>query len=160
MTSEMLLALFCIGATLLFLGIRRALILRADRQIRRCGATLTAERDSLEGQANELEAMQAEIGEMKAKLVELSTEKLILNRRGGKRAATTRRSRSASFMPAWGTHKPPSTMSDTAMRGPRSEPPMPTLIRCRMRLPVAPTHAPLRTLSLNARIRDSVSLTP
>ncbi|MFS2011070.1 hypothetical protein ACCD06_14500 [Azospirillum sp. CT11-132] len=91
MTSEMLLALFCIGATLLFLGIRHALILRADRQIRRCGATLAAERDSLEGQANELEAMQAEIGAMKAKLVELSTEKLILNRRGGKRAATERR---------------------------------------------------------------------
>ena len=101
MTSEMLLALFCIGATLLFLGIRRALILRADRQIRRCGAILVAERDALEDQANELEAMQAEIGLLKAKLVELSTEKLILNRRGGKRAATARR-----FIHEIGRHEP------------------------------------------------------
>ncbi|MBY6260466.1 hypothetical protein EI613_00810 [Azospirillum sp. 412522] len=91
MTSEMLLALFCIGATFLFLGIRRALILRADQEIRRCGATLIAERDALEAQANELEAMQAEIEATKAKLVELSTEKLVLDRRGGKRAAAGRR---------------------------------------------------------------------
>lgn len=91
MTSEMLLALFCIGATLLFLGIRRGLILRADREIRRCGATLIAERDALEAQANELEAMQADIEAMKARLVELSTEKLVLDRRGGKRAAAARR---------------------------------------------------------------------
>lgn len=91
MTSEMLLALFCVGATLLFLGIRRALILRTDREIRRCGATLVAERDALESQANELEAMQAEIAALKAQLVELSTEKLILTRRGGRRTAATRR---------------------------------------------------------------------
>ncbi|CAO3415151.1 hypothetical protein [Azospirillum endophyticum] len=91
MTSEMLLALFCIGATLLFLVIRRGLILRADREIRRCGAILIAERNTLESQANELEAMQAEIGAMKSRLAELAAEKLILNRRGGKRTAATRR---------------------------------------------------------------------
>ncbi|WP_377808692.1 hypothetical protein ABNQ38_25655 [Azospirillum sp. A29] len=91
MTSEMLLALFSIGATLLFLGIRRGLILRTDREIRRCGAALTAERDALELQANELEAMQAEIEATKARLVELSTDKLILNRRSGKRTAAARR---------------------------------------------------------------------
>ncbi|MBK1836434.1 hypothetical protein JHL17_03330 [Azospirillum sp. YIM B02556] len=91
MTSEMLLALFCIGATLLFLVIRRGLILRADREIRRCGAILIAERDTLESQANELEAMQAEIGAMKSKLAELAAEKLILNRRSGKRSAAARR---------------------------------------------------------------------
>lgn len=91
MTSEMLLALFCIGATLLFLGIRRGLILRADREIRRCGAILAAERDALELQANELEAMQAEIAAVKARLVELSTDKLVLSRRNGKRTAAARR---------------------------------------------------------------------
>ncbi|PGH53028.1 hypothetical protein CRT60_24170 [Azospirillum palustre] len=91
MTSEMLLALFSIGATLLFLGIRRGLILRTDREIRRCGAALTAERDALERQANELEAMQAEIEATKARLVELSTDKLVLNRRSGKRTAAARR---------------------------------------------------------------------
>ncbi|KAA0598026.1 septum formation topological specificity factor MinE [Azospirillum lipoferum] len=91
MTSEMLLALFCIGATLLFLGIRRGLILRTEREIRRCGAILAAERDALELQANELEAMQAEIEAMKARLAELSTDKLALSRRSGKRTAATRR---------------------------------------------------------------------
>lgn len=91
MTSEMLLALFSIGATLLFLGIRRGLILRTDREIRRCGAALTAERDALERQANELEAMQAEIEATKARLMELSTDKLVLNRRSGKRTAAARR---------------------------------------------------------------------
>ncbi|WP_042695376.1 hypothetical protein [Azospirillum sp. B506] len=91
MTSEMLLALFCIGATLLFLGIRRGMILRADREIRRCGTTLAAERDALELQANELEAMQADIAAMQARLAELSTDKLVLSRRSGKRTAATRR---------------------------------------------------------------------
>lgn len=91
MTSEMLLALFCIGATLLFLAVRRGLILRTDQEIRRAGAILVAERDALERQANELESMQAGIDAMKAKLVELSTDKLVLGRRSGKRSAASRR---------------------------------------------------------------------
>ena len=91
MTSEMLLALFCIGATLLFLAVRRGLILRTDREIRHAGATLMTERDALERQADELEAMQAGIDAMKAKLVELSTDRLVLSRRGGKRTAASRR---------------------------------------------------------------------
>ncbi|WP_042443115.1 hypothetical protein [Azospirillum sp. B510] len=101
MTSEMLLALFCIGATLLFLGIRRGLILRTEREIRRCGRVLVSERDALETQANELEAMQADIEAMKAKLAELSTEKLVLDRRGGKRTAASRR-----FIHEIGRHEP------------------------------------------------------
>ncbi|WP_162629988.1 hypothetical protein [Azospirillum ramasamyi] len=91
MTSEMLLALFCIGATLLFLAVRRGLILRTDREIRHAGATLMTERDALERQADELEAMQAGVDAMKAKLVELSTDRLVLSRRGGKRTAASRR---------------------------------------------------------------------
>ncbi|PWC82775.1 hypothetical protein TSH100_22660 [Azospirillum sp. TSH100] len=101
MTSEMLLALFSIGATLLFLGIRRGLLLRTEREIRRCGATLAAERDALEAQANELEAMQAEIEAMKTRLAELSTDKLVLSRRSGKRIAATRR-----FIHEIGRHEP------------------------------------------------------
>ncbi len=38
------------------------------------------------------------------------------------------------------------------MTGPRSEPPMPMLMMLRMRLPVWPFHAPLRTLSEKADI--------
>ncbi|PWC34225.1 hypothetical protein [Azospirillum sp. TSO35-2] len=91
MTPVVLLALFCITATPLFLAVRRGLIHRTEREIRRAGAALIAERDALEAQANELEAMQADIGRLKARLVELSTEKLILDRRSGKRAATSRR---------------------------------------------------------------------
>ncbi|AWU94460.1 hypothetical protein DM194_09405 [Azospirillum ramasamyi] len=87
----MLLALFCIGATLLFLAVRRGLILRTDREIRHAGATLMTERDALERQADELEAMQAGVDAMKAKLVELSTDRLVLSRRGGKRTAASRR---------------------------------------------------------------------
>lgn len=101
MTSEMLLALFCIGSTLLFLGIRRGLILRTEREIRRCAAALTAERDALELQANELEAMQAEIEATKARLVELSTDKLVLSRRSGKLTAAARR-----FIHEIGRHEP------------------------------------------------------
>ena len=43
--------------------------------------------------------------------------------------------------------------------GPRSEPPMPMLITLRMRLPVWPVHAPLRTRSANAAMRSSTSCT-
>ncbi len=91
MTSELLLALFCIGAPLLFLAIRRGLLHRTEREVRRAGARLVAERDALERQANELEAMQADIEATKARLAELSTHKLILTRRNGKRTASSRR---------------------------------------------------------------------
>ncbi|MBP2300239.1 hypothetical protein [Azospirillum picis] len=91
MTAELLLALFCIGATLLFLGLRRALIHRTEQAVRRAGVTLLAERDALEARANELEAMQAEIEALRAKLAELSAHRLVLSRRGSRRVTASRR---------------------------------------------------------------------
>ena len=45
------------------------------------------------------------------------------------------------------------------MTGPRSEPPMPILTTLRMRLPVWPFHAPLRTRSANSAILSSTAWT-
>lgn len=86
-----LLSLLCMAGTLLFLAIRHGLITLKEREIKRVGAQLMAERDALEVRANELEAMQTEIGAQKAVLVDLAAEKLMLTRRGKKRASGSRR---------------------------------------------------------------------
>lgn len=86
-----LLSLLCMAGTLLFLVVRRALITLKERAVKQVGATLMAERDALEVRANELEAMQTEIEAQKAVLVDLAAEKLMLTRRGKKRASGSRR---------------------------------------------------------------------
>lgn len=86
-----LLSLLCMAGTLLFLVVRRALITLKERAVKQVGARLMAERDALEVRANELEAMQTEIEAQKAALVDLAAEKLMLTRRGKKRASGSRR---------------------------------------------------------------------
>ncbi|MFD1623944.1 hypothetical protein [Azospirillum griseum] len=86
-----LLSVLCIGATLLFLAIRFALILARAREIERVAAKLKVERDALEVRANELETMQAEVEAQRAVLAELEAERLVLGRRGRKRTAGSRR---------------------------------------------------------------------
>lgn len=86
-----LMSVLCIGATLLFLAVRFALILARGRELERVAAKLKAERDALEVRANELEAMQADVEAQRAVLAELEAERLVLGRRGRKRTAGSRR---------------------------------------------------------------------
>ncbi|MCG5241059.1 hypothetical protein ACIU1J_08995 [Azospirillum doebereinerae] len=86
-----LVAVLCVAGAILFLAGRRALIHMKDREVKKAGATLMAEREELEQRANELEALQAEIDRLRASLADLATQKLILGRRGRKRADTSRR---------------------------------------------------------------------
>lgn len=86
-----LLSLLCMAGTLLFLAIRHGLITLKEREVKRVGAQLMAERDALEERANALEARQSEIETQKAALADLEAEKLMLTRRGKKRASGSRR---------------------------------------------------------------------
>jgi len=86
-----LVAVLCVTGAILFLAGRRALIHMKNREVRKAGAALMAERDELEQRANELEALQAEIESLRASIADLATRKLILGRRGRKRATTLRR---------------------------------------------------------------------
>ncbi len=86
-----LVATLCIAGVLLFLAVRWALIHLKDREVKRTGVILLAEREDLERRANELEALQAEIELHKANLTDLAAQKLVLTRRGRKRTTASRR---------------------------------------------------------------------